>query len=789
MRIQGLTLVAAICAGVAACPTPAAAQRAPAVADVIVSPADAQVQVSKTTQFFATAYDRGNNALTSVTTFAWRSSNPHVATVDENGVATGVSRGVTLITARYGAGRTLKTSQPATLEVLGEGAAPQPQAQPSAAAAPPPAPRGGAATHATGAGCSAIGREPAGSGAAEGLFVSPLRVLLVKGESKQLEFRAVRGDGGNAEPVCILFSIDPGGERIAQVDSTGVVTSVQDTGHAMVRAVVPGNTRWPPKQIAVEVRPDSVRFNLREVSLPPGTTDTLELVVPAQDNRQLESQMFQFLTSDSTKVRVSPVAAIVTAVAPGSARITASNSLYPDITAVVNVHRPIVRLAATPPDTLITLAIQGTTTMGARFYAADSTQVEGVAVRWTLPDSTVARFDTATGVLRGLKMGDTRIIASALANRTDSIYRAWHVRVVAGGLQIATPRFAMPLGGQAPLAVQLLDDHRRPLGPATGLTWRSSADSLVRVADGRATAVGLGHAQLVARATWDSTVAADAYVVGDLLVPAVRAGVWDLLMVQRDPLRVRALTQDSALETQMAWSPDWTRIAYVAAPPRSEEFDLYVANADGSDVHRLTRDSVPAQAPVFVGPAGDQLVFGSGRTGKTQLFLINRDGTGRRLIPTGEGPATQPDVAPDGKHLLYVSLRERNYNIYQNTLDGTGPEQRLTTGRAEDSPAYAPDGKSFYYLRLEPGSPPSKRVYSQDLATGAATPITPAGVFVQAFSVSADGRTLAILVLPQDTQSAPHVELFDRVSATRTPFVIPGVDRMAAPAFRPAAPH
>jgi hypothetical protein len=779
-------LAVMLVAGAPFLPTSGMAQRQPAVASVQIQPSELQVQVGQTTQAFVQAYDRAGNALISVTTFTWRSDKPNIATVDSTGLVSGLAPGVAMITARYGRGRTARTSEPARVDVVGSGVAPQPQAQAGPGApAQPSAARG----RPGGMGCAAMARQPPGTGVADGLYVSPQRVRLIKGESAQLEYHTVKGAAGEvAEPACIVFTVDAG--RVAQVDSVGLVSSVGDTGHAVLTVTVPG-ARWAPKQIMVEVSGDSVQFLQRALTLAQGALDTLQLVV-TKDRRRLDPAhtSFQFVSSDSTKVRVSPVAPIVTALEPGTASIRATSGFFPDIAATVRVHPPIRRLISTPPDTLITLAMQGSTTLGLRFHGADTTPIEGVQVHWTLPDSTVARLDTATLVLRGLRAGDTRMRVAVRASRTDSIFRGWRVRVVAGGLQMVTPRLGLPVGEQAPLVVQLLDERRRPLGPATALTWRSSADSIVRIAEGRAVGVAMGHAQLQARATWDSTATAEAYVVGDLLLPAARGGHWDLLMVQRgNPPRVRPVTQDSALETQVAWAPDWTQIAYVAAPPRSELFDLYVANADGSDARRLVHDSVPAHAPVFVGPAGDQIVFEAGRSGKTQLFIINKDGTGRRQLVTGVAPSSHADVSPDGRRVLYVSLRDRNYNIYQMSLDGTGTEQRLTTGTRDDSPAYAPDGKTFYYLRREGVSPPSQRVYSQDLTTGVATPLTPDGVYVIGFSVSADGRTLALTVQPPSAQGVPDVELFDRVTGVRTELVLPGVERVGGPAFRPAAPQ
>ena len=785
-RVAGMA-VALFGAAVSLAPVPASAQRRPAVASIQITPPEPQVEAGKTITLYATAYDVGNNLIGEITDFHWASNSGH-ATIDQNGTATGVSAGVATITARYGTGARAKASQ-VTLTVTAPGGQPQPQA-----ATQPAAARGARGT-AAGLGCAAEEREPEGNGAAEGLVVDPLHLVLVKGESQQLQFRAVRGDGANAEKVCVQFSIDPGGERVAQVDSFGQVTSVGDTGHVMLRAVVPSNAGWPPKQVAIEVRGDSVAFGRRAVSLAPGAQDTLQVVVPAQGDRVLNPRMFQFASSDTTRVRVLPMQPIVTALAPGTARITASSPVYPDIHAAVTVHKPVVRLEGTPAADSVTVAINGSLQLGYRLLASDSTAVEGIPVHWDLPDSTLARLDTSTLTLVGVKAGSTVVTIHALTDRDHEHFRHWYVRVVAGGLQIEAPRFALALGARRPLAVDLLDETRHSLGPATDVRWTSSDSSVARVSGGEAAAVGMGHALLVARSPWDSTAAADVYVVGDLLVAGSKGGRWDMYMADRGNLAaLRQLSQDTAVESQPAWSADWRRIAYTVSPrARLAASALYVANADGSGAMRLTGDSDVVRRPGFVGPDGDQIVFESarGRGGKPQLYVVNRDGSGRRQLTSGEAPNSQPGVSPDGRKVLFVSLRERNYDVYEVNLDGTN-EQRLTTDpRPDDSPVFAADGRAFYFLQLDGGRPPTKRVYRQDLTPGALpVPLTPIGMFVQAFSVSADGRTLALTVLEPtaDGSGAARVELYDVGTQATAPLTIPGLDALASPAFRPPPP-
>jgi len=96
---------------------------------VQVVPSDAMIQVGLTAAFFATAYDRANNAIFQPDTFVWTSSNPNAATIDQNGIATGIATGVTIITARVGTGSSAKSGR-ATLQVV-RGTSPQPARRPA----------------------------------------------------------------------------------------------------------------------------------------------------------------------------------------------------------------------------------------------------------------------------------------------------------------------------------------------------------------------------------------------------------------------------------------------------------------------------------------------------------------------------------------------------------------------------------------------------------------------------------------------------------------------------------
>jgi hypothetical protein len=84
----------------------------PQVASVSVSPMNATIKTGATQQFTATAKDAQGNDLSGVV-FNWAIDYSGVATIDNTGLATGISPGTAHITANVGS----VTSQIATLAV------------------------------------------------------------------------------------------------------------------------------------------------------------------------------------------------------------------------------------------------------------------------------------------------------------------------------------------------------------------------------------------------------------------------------------------------------------------------------------------------------------------------------------------------------------------------------------------------------------------------------------------------------------------------------------------------
>lgn len=126
---------------------------------------------------------------------------------------------------------------------------------------------------------------------------------------------------------------------------------------------------------------------------------------------------------------------------------------------------------------------------------------------------------------------------------------------------------------------------------------------------------------------------------------------------------------------------------------------IYVMNVDGTGQRVLARGSYAAWSP-----DGSMIAFvrGSGR-GEGDLLVINRDGTELRTIVSKLGlVASAPTWSPDGRQIAFSGHYMRsNSAIYSVNEDGSGLA-RLTSPRPsiEDvAPAWSPDETQIVFER------------------------------------------------------------------------------------------
>lgn len=100
--------------------------------------------------------------------------------------------------------------------------------------------------------------------------------------------------------------------------------------------------------------------------------------------------------------------------------------------------------------------------------------------------------------------------------------------------------------------------------------------------------------------------------------------------------------------------------------------DIYVADADGKNLKRITTDAADDFAPSW-SPDGKQIAFNNRTDGKPEVWIINEDGTGLKRITFSKGfKSYNPSWSPDGKQIAYyLEKGDSKDQVYVMKADGS----------------------------------------------------------------------------------------------------------------------
>ena len=149
--------------------------------------------------------------------------------------------------------------------------------------------------------------------------------------------------------------------------------------------------------------------------------------------------------------------------------------------------------------------------------------------------------------------------------------------------------------------------------------------------------------------------------------------------------QVTVVTDVAADETP-TWSPDGSRIAFVAGDYSTNLRALWVVDADGTNKKSL--GVYPVHYPAW-SPIGGKIAFAYG-----PIYTVNEDGSKLTRLLSLNTSADRPAWSPDAKYLAFGTYTDSG--IWVVNADGTG--QRQVTNRYGDFfPAWSPDGTQLVF--------------------------------------------------------------------------------------------
>lgn len=175
----------------------------------------------------------------------------------------------------------------------------------------------------------------------------------------------------------------------------------------------------------------------------------------------------------------------------------------------------------------------------------------------------------------------------------------------------------------------------------------------------------------------------------------------DIFLVNTDGTNVVNITNSPGEDTQPAWSPDGSRLAYVChhqpdgsagGPAR-----ICVRNADGTGFKVLSNTQADDFSPSW-SRDGSQIAFATFTSGSPSILsIMNADGTGR--VPLLISGAAWPDWSPNGSTLVFSIDANSIWTFNRLTQSSL----RLTNTTGDTSPRYSPDGSKIVFQSRRDG--------------------------------------------------------------------------------------
>lgn len=167
-------------------------------------------------------------------------------------------------------------------------------------------------------------------------------------------------------------------------------------------------------------------------------------------------------------------------------------------------------------------------------------------------------------------------------------------------------------------------------------------------------------------------------------------GIFQIYIMNPDGSQLTRLTRDTLMSVGPKCSPDGTKIAYTVYDSNYNGA-IKVMNIDGSN-NLLLSNGLKANGPEWASD-GRKIAFTGNLDNRRFIYTANADGS--NMVKLAEG--FNPSWSPDNTKITYVSECSGNSEIYVMNADGTDVTRLTYNTESDYWPRWSPDGAKIAF--------------------------------------------------------------------------------------------
>jgi len=191
------------------------------------------------------------------------------------------------------------------------------------------------------------------------------------------------------------------------------------------------------------------------------------------------------------------------------------------------------------------------------------------------------------------------------------------------------------------------------------------------------------------------------------------SGRMDLYLINADGSELAQITHTKDDIISPSWSPDGSNLAFLVS--RSGQLSLSILSLDSALANPLTDHSISLvedpveESPPSWSPDGSMIFYAAEEEGIVNLFKIDSDGMNKFQITDNEYNEKHPSLSPDGTKLVFSSDKSGSFDLY--LIDGFNLSDiqlqipiQLTSGEGDDLfPSWSPDSGQILFTTTQNG--------------------------------------------------------------------------------------